>query len=279
MKIKYNAAAIKQVIIANLRPNEYLLINISKSKEPNDFSSVEFENNCQVSLFENDILLETLPFVLKDTLSGFGYYTSTIKLSPNKVYRIVSSSATLGTAEASEYLPPIPNALGFLIQHADSNRQNTIGKYGILIQDSAAYSNYYFVRAFYKVLKPVSDSIGNITYKYDYINNIPSSSADIPNPADYPLSFFTDQGFDGQTKSATFDFASQYNNLYKEIIFIIEVSNTGKNFYEWNTQKINYGIDFLNEGQQERSNLKSNIINGYGHFTANSSSYFPIIIK
>jgi hypothetical protein len=279
LKINYGATTTKQVIIANLRPDEFLEVNISKSKSPNDFSPVEFQSDCQVNLYENDVFIETLPFILRDTLSGLGYYTSTQKLLPNKTYRIVSKSPTLETAEATEYLPALPSALVFLMQHADSNHTNITGRYGMLLQDSAGFKNYYFVRAFYKILKPVTDSVGNITYKYDYLNIIPSYSVEIPNPAGYPLSFFTDETFDGQTKSATFDFSSMYDDIYKEITLLIEVSNTGKNFYDWNTLQINYGIDYLNDGQLERTNLKSNIINGYGHFTANSSVYFPTVIK
>ena len=132
---------------------------------------------------------------------------------------------------------------------------------------------------FYKILKRTINNAGDTVYKYDYIWNVPSYTPEIPNTSNYNRSFITDATFDGQLKFFSFDFPSQYNNIYKEILLIVEVSNTGKNYYDWNVQQIPLGTDYLNEGQFERVNLKSNIINGYGHFTANNSTYVAAIIK
>lgn len=280
LELKYGMSEIKQVIIANLSPGSNLYVNISKSKHPEDFGAVDFLMDCKVDVFEDGVFKETMPFILKDTLSGFGYYTSSFKLQQNRTYKIVSTHAELGIAEATEYLPPNPQLVNFaLIQHADSAHPNLTGKYIIALQDSAGWKNYYYFAAFYKVLKPTVNNSGDTIYKYDFIWNIPSYTPEIPNISNYNRSFITDAGFDGQQKTFNFDFPSQYNNIYKEILLIIEISNTGKNYYDWNIQQIPLGTDYLNEGQYERINLKSNIINGYGHFTANSSTYIGIPIK
>ena len=279
LKLKYNNNEIKQVIIANLYPGSYLNINISKSKRPDDFSSVEFLQNCKVDLYENDIFKETIPFILKDTLSGLGYYTSTFKLQQNKTYKIISTHAELGTAEATEYLPSNPAIVNYaLLQHADSAHPNIPGQYILAFQDSAQFKNYYFLSTYYRISKPTINDAGDTIYKYDYIG-VPSYTPDIPNPGNFARSYTTDINFDGQLTSFTVNFPSQYNNVYKEILLVIELSNTGKNFYDWNVQQLRLGTDYLNEGQLERLNLKSNIINGYGHFTANSSVYIGIPIK
>lgn len=278
--LKTGIGETKQVIIANLTPNNYLMVNISKSKNPDDFTAVDFLSDCKVDLYEDAIFKETLPFVLKDTLSGLGYYTSSFKLQANKTYKIISSHPTLGTAEASEYLPPFPDIVNFaLLQHADSLQPRKTGEYIIAFQDSANVSNYYFLSTFYRILRPKINNNGDTTYTHDYITNIPSYTPEIPNPTNYYRLFTTDANFDGQLKSFTVDFPSEYNSIYKEIVLIVELSNTGKNFYDWNTQQIKFGTDNLNSGQLERINLEGNIINGYGHFTASSSKYIYITIK
>lgn len=279
LELKYDISEIKQVIIANLYPNDYLRVNISKSKHPEDFGAVDFLTDCKVDVYEDGIFRETMPFILKDTLSGFGYYTSSFILQQNKTYKIISSHSELGIAEATEYLPSKPDIFFVLQQHADSTHPNIIGKYVIGFQDSAAWKNYYYIAAFYKILKPTINNAGDTVYKYDYIWNVPSYTPEIPNTSNYNRSFITDATFDGQLKLFSFDFPSQYNNIYKEILLIVEVSNTGKNYYDWNVQQIPLGTDYLNEGQFERVNLKSNIINGYGHFTANNSTYVAATIK
>lgn len=280
LKLKYDIGETKQVIIANLYPNSHLEVNISKSKNPNDFSSLDFLSDCKVDVYEDGIFKETLPYILRDTSSGLGYYTSTFLLQQNKTYKIISSHNQLGTAEATEYLPPNPKLVNFaLLQHADSAHPNIPGEYIIVFEDSAGIKNYYYLSTFYRILRPTVNQSGDTVYKYDYLFNIPSFTPEIPNLSNYNRSFTTDDNFDGQTKSFTIGFPSQYNNIYKEILLIIELSSTGKNYYDWNVQQIPIVTDYLNEGQLERVNLKSNIINGYGHFTANSSSYISIPIK
>ncbi len=280
LKLKYGIGEIKQVVIANLRPNEYLNVNISKSKQPNDFSAVEFPTDCKVDLYEDDVFKETMLFKLKDTLSGLGNYTSSFKLHEDKTYKIVSACPGLATIEATEYLPPIPrSATAIVLQHADSTHSPAPGKYMVVIQDRPLVNDYYFVSAYYRILKPTINEVGDTIYKYDYIFGIPSYSPDVPNPSDYSLSFFTDANFDGLSKNMIFDFKSQYNNIYKEIALIIEVTSLGKNYYDWNLQLIPKGTAYLNEGQEERINLVGNIKNGYGHFTGSSSMYIGIPIK
>lgn len=279
--LDFDNSVIKQVINANLYPNTNLTVNISKSKRADDYSAVEFLNDCKVDIYENDIFKETLAFVLKDTLSGLGYYTSSFLLQENKTYKIVSTHATLGIAEASEYLPFKPDIINFaLLQHADSLQTKKDGHYIIVFQDSADFKEYYFLATFYRVLKPTIDNHGDTIYKYDYIWDIPSHTPLIPNVNNFwPRSYTTDDNFNGQLTSLTVSFPSQYNTNYKEIALIIELSRLGKNFYEWNTQQLRYGIDYLNDGQYDRINIKSNIKNGFGHFSANSSTFIGIPIK
>jgi hypothetical protein len=279
LALNSDIGAIKQVVIANLYPDAKLTVNISRSKSPNDFNSINFLQNCKVDAYEDGVFMETLPFILKDTLSGLGYYTSSFKLQQGKTYKIVSSHPELGIVEATEYMPRIPtSAQVTLLQHADSTQPNKQGQYMLMIQDSALFKNYYFLATYYRILKPTINNVGDTVYKYDYIG-YPSYSPTIPNPGNANWSFFTDANFDGQFTSFSVNFQSLYNNIYKEILLVVELAACGKNFYDWNTQQIRLGNDYLNDGQLERINLEGNIINGYGHFTANSSIYIGIPIK
>ncbi len=287
LKLKYDPSAIKQVIVSNFVANSFLKVNISKSKQPDDFSSVEFLNNCSVELFENGIFRETMQYVLRDTLSGLGFYTSSFKLSQNRLYKIISTHPSLGIASTEEYLPPYPNnLLVTLLQHADTLNPTTKGKYKLSFQDSLGTKNYYTITAFYKAIKLSIDSLGDSTYKTDFLFNVPSHSAEIPNSNNDSRSFTTDDNFDGQFKTFIFDFTSEYDNyflelynFYTEIYFIVEFSSVGPNYYNWYLQQLPKGETVFNNGQNERINISSNIINGYGHFSAFSSSYQTIQLK
>ncbi len=287
LKLKYDNKDIKQVLVANFTPNNYLRLSISKSKFPDDFNPVEFLNNCKVDLYENNVFIETLPFVLKDTLSSLGFYTSSFSLQENKTYKIISTHELLGTTSAEEYLPPFPNSAQVsLLQHADTAHPNVKGKYMLTFQDSANAKNYYTIAVYYKGIKTETDTAGNITEKTDYLFNVPSYNAEIPNTSNYYKSFFNDANFDGQLKSFVFDFKSEYDNyfttlfsLYKEIYLIVEFVNVGPGYYSWNVQQLPVGENNFNNGQNERTNISSNINNGYGHFSAWSAIYKTIRIK
>lgn len=287
LKLKFDNKDIKQVLVVNFTPNNYLYLSISKSKLPNDFNTVEFLNNCKVDLYENNILIETLPYILKDTLSGLGFYTSSFVLKENKTYKVISVNEQLGTASAEEYLPPYPNSAEInLLQHADTAHPNVKGKYILTFQDSANAKNYYTIAIYYKAIKTVTDSNGITKDKTDYLFNVPSFTAEIPNPSSYYKSFFNDANFDGQLKSYVFDFSSEYDNyftelfnLYKEIDIIFEFVNVGPGYYSWNVQQLPVGDNNFNDGQNERINISSNINNGYGHFSGLSAIYKTIKIK
>lgn len=279
LDLSFSSTEIKQVIIANLRPDNFLSVNISKSKQPDDYSSIEFLNNCQVALYEDSIYKEQLYFVLRDSLSGLGYYVSSFQLKENKTYKIISTNAELKTIEASEYLPNIPLVTSHqLLQHADAQHPNMEGSYTISFNDDADKADYYFIATFYQVLKPVVKNNGDTIYKYDYFS-VPSYAADLPNLSNNYRTYFTDEHFNGSNKNFTIHFPSQYNDTYKAIYLYVELSKCGKNFYDWFTQQLSYGTDYFNDGQSDRLNLVGNIKNGYGHFTANSSYYFYFNIK
>lgn len=280
LHINYDNTTIKQVINCNFTPNNYLKVNVSKSKLPNDFSSIEFLENGQVDLYEDGVFKETMPFKLKDTLSGLGYYTSSFKLMANKTYKIVSAQPNLPTAEATEYLPPYTEIVNFvLLQHADSLHPNIPGQYIVAFQDSTIQKNYYYLVTYYKVLRPTVSNTGDTTWEYATIYKSPSYTPDFPNNNNNNFIYFADNTFNGQVKTLNVTFPSMYNTLYKEIYLVVEIANTGENYYEWYLQHLKTGVDYLNQGQMERINPETNIINGFGHFSGSSSSYINTKIK
>lgn len=281
-EIKFNSAyaPIKQVINSNFSPESNLYVNISKSKQPSDFNSIEFLNNCKVDLYEDGVFIETMPYTVSDTLSGLGWYISRYKLKQAKTYKIISAHPELGVASAEEYLPYRPFFTANLFQHADSVNDSKTGILSITFNDSALFKDYYYLSVYYRILKPViNPTTGDTTYKTDYIFNIPATSTEAPNPINYSRTLFSDNNFDGQNKTMTFTFQSTYSVVNKKIDLIVEFAALGFNFYDWTMQQLKPAYSNLNEGPEEPSNLVSNIQNGYGHFSAYSSRTVDIKIR
>ncbi len=280
IKFKSGYAPISQVINSYFSPNKKLSVNISKSKHPSDLSPVEFLSNCQVDLYEDGIFKETLLFYLKDTLSGLGSYLSSFNLSANKTYKIISTHPELGIAEAEEFLPSSKPFTVELLQHADTAITSKTGNFKITFDDSLGIHDYYYLYIYYKFSREIIDTVVNdTTIKIEYNLNALATSTEIFNPSNHNRVFFSDENFDGQTKTFFFNFPSSYDKKYKTIDLIFDLSHVGYNFYEWNIQQLKPKQSNLNEGEEEPYNLRTNVKNGYGHFSGFASKYFTIKIK
>lgn len=279
LKINGGYGEIKQVIIAYLNADSKLEVNISKSKTPDDFNPIDFLPDCKVDLYEDGIFKETMQFYLKDTLSGLGYYRSTFNLIGGKTYKIISTHNTLGVTEATDYLPTKATVLQTqLLAHADSLHTTALGKYSVQIQDSTQWQDYYYIAAFYSYTFLGVNNNGDSVLKTAYasINSDFGISNNISNNTNITL--FKDTDFDGQLKTFTATFNCIYNPNFKSLTLHIQVTKCSVNYYDLILYQISRNTADFNSGQFERVNYPTNIINGFGHFSAQNSTYYKFDI-
>ena len=55
---------------------------------------------------------------------------------------------------------------------------------------------------------------------------------------------------------------------------MVELSNLGKNYYDWYTQHLKLGTDYLNQGAMERNNTSNNIKMAGAFFSIQQFLYF-----
>lgn len=268
----------KQVIIANFTVNLPLEVNISKSKAVEDFTPIEFLDDCEVDLYENNIFIERMHYQLFDTLAHLGKYVSDYKLKQDKTYYIVSKHPELGTASASEYLPKVVPFYVSLANHADSDRTKTTAQITLTFHDSAQFANLYYVAVLYRVL--YLDTVNGVISNRDEWNlNIPLKSNLYRNPFNLNLIFFNDDLFDGYFHNLTFTFPSTYIKKAYQIQLLVEFTAIGKNYYDMFSQQLNLEENDFNQGSNEPLNNISNIENGYGHFSSYNKNYKVFQIK
>lgn len=278
--LNYKDVEIKQSIIGTFQQNKEIKIYISKSKRIDDNTPVEFISNAKVQLFEDDVFVENLSFVLENANTNLGYYISTLKTKVNKKYKIISSVEGLPTAEAEEILMTKPNILSNqLLQYPDSLDIYKKGMIDFTIQDSASTKDYYVINVYEFVKSFKIDSLGDSIFSS---NNYQSSFTinEFPRRSTQSKLYIKDDIFNGIQKNFRIEFQGfVLNNPYiieQKVYF--EIAKIGVGYYNYflSDQENKSGVSNNNK---EPKSLISNIKNGYGHFSSYNLKTFVYTIQ
>lgn len=281
LEIKINSNEIKQVVNGKIRENENIIIYLSKSKMFNDNSSVEFISNAVVQLYEDDIFVENMPFVIENSLNGLGYYTSTITAQENKKYKIVSTTPNLKTIEATELLLPKPVITNqILLQYPDSNDIYVKAKLQLTLKDSLGIKNYYFLNLYERIKYFTAINGNDTTFDYHFYGSEYSVAELSKKNTNFNRIYFDDSKFNGTIKTLNISFNGivfTQSNIVEHLVFV-EISSIGEGFYNYflSEQENRSGVGNINK---EPISLLSNIKNGYGHFSSANTLFLSYKIK
>jgi Domain of unknown function (DUF4249) len=282
LKVNYGNVPIRQVLICNFYTGGTFQVSLSASKRPDDFSSVNFLETATVDLYEDGIYIETLPYVYRDSSTSYGFFTSVYKAVPGKTYTIRTSDAEgLPGVSATEYLPEnLPLNSFWLEQYPDDSDPIRKGILSFDIDDDPLLKDQYFASVYYYVIRPKIKSNGDTVWVEEYqFSESPLSGPGYPNPSKFGRLYFTDTLFNGMNQTFVLEFPGLYNTQYKGITLIFELSHIGKNYYDYYANSVSKNSSNINAGFGEPVPEISNIENGYGHFSAQNSSYIVLRIK
>lgn len=278
--LNYKNIEIKQSIIGTFQQNKEIKIYISKSKRIDDNTPVEFISNAKVQLFEDDVFVENLSFVLENANTNLGYYISTIKTKVNKKYKIISSVEGLPTAEAEEILMTKPNIISNqLLQYPDSLNIYKKGVIDFTIEDSASTKDYYVINVFEFVKSFYIDTLGDTIFSNNYYQSSFTIN-EYPRRSTQSKLYIKDDIFNGIQK----DFRIEFQGFVLSNPYIIEqkvyfeIAKIGVGYYNYflSDQENKSGVSNNNK---EPNSLISNIKNGYGHFSSYNLRTFVYSIQ
>jgi hypothetical protein len=278
--LNYKNIEIKQSIIGTFQQNKEIKIYISKSKRIDDNTPVEFISNAKVQLFEDDVFVENLSFVLENANTNLGYYISTLKTKVNKKYKIISSVEGLPTAEAEEILMTKPNILSNqLLQYPDSLDIYKKGMIDFTIQDSASTKDYYVINVYEFVKSFYIDTLGDTIFSNNYYQSSFTIN-EYPRRSTQSKLYFKDDMFNGIQKNFKIEFdgivLNNPNILEQKVYF--EIAKIGVGYYNYFlSDQENKGA--IGSNNKEPKSLVSNIKNGYGHFSSYNLRTFVYTIQ
>ncbi len=256
------------VVNCLFNPDSVWDFQVSKSlSELDNSEALYYIDNATVKLFEDGNLLETLTSTIN--ASGIIEYRSvTNKPIYGKTYSISVGASGFPTIEAGGQFPILKST--FETEHfiiADStfdpitNIMDMRAKLSISINDPIGENNYYELYVIYfDTLYSVADT--SITKKYATVT---SSDPSIEGSDDNIGSvFFTDQLFNGQDHSISFNVSESFHLYTTEKFYIILREHSKESYlykksfslFQQNT------FDFFSEPVQ----VYNNIIDGYGIF-------------
>jgi hypothetical protein len=175
------------VINATLCPDSAISLTLSKSKNVLDVSNIEYLNEANILVYENNLLVDTL------VDKGNGLYRGNLKPSINRTYTIKVKTINYGSAECSDSVPEKVK-----IQKIDTallnNPLSRLLNCTISFEDPADKENYYILKVFSadrtdpKNLQKQKYTCYNIS---DYIGSMDGGN----------ITFFSDIPFNGKIYS------------------------------------------------------------------------------
>jgi hypothetical protein len=151
----------KIVLISNLNPDSLIEVNLTRSLHILDYDSVIFIETAKVEVYENDVLIEELPY----NTNSHSFRSNTIKPAIGKRYRIEASAD--GYKDVSvEAVIPIPVEIASI----DTFKSDIIYMFDQYSQAMKPMDGYFAIRMSFK--DPGQDeNFYIISIKYKEFNN------------------------------------------------------------------------------------------------------------
>lgn len=266
----------KLTLICNHYMDNQVRVNISVSDIIFSENPLLFPEDAQVDLYEAGVFKERLIYKPKDDSINYGNYYGTSKLVQGKAYTIKAYHQDYGSIEATDIMPMKAEVSDVLNKKYPLLEGETFkSQYSYTIEDDPNIKNYYFAQIHYNYLLPgaVDTITGDTTYYWQGYgaSEIGFSISGIN--LGYRI-LFTDETFNGQTKTFTVSDRSPNGARAKEINTWVEVAAISEVFYLYTKSAFE-----LQNSIDEPFALFSNVKNGYGHFMCFNSEFHYIKIK
>lgn len=235
LDVRYLSGETRMVInskIDNLSPIKIYLtqsVSLAGTAKPQSIT------DAVVQLYENDSLLQALPYVYSDTAQTFGYYLYNNPGQPGKRYTIVVSHPQYGTATATDSVSMIPNILSHQLLYYGDSSNNYQSMYSIKLLDNGAINGYYRLSVIQWGKRFEVSTNGDTTF-YDY-GNVSNIRLYTPLPdtiREYNTDvLFSDKTFNGQTLQLDFSTQGVPLNETTEAYYMVILSDISPAHYNY----------------------------------------------
>ncbi|NJO88357.1 MAG: DUF4249 domain-containing protein [Chloroflexia bacterium] len=223
--------------------------------------------DASISLFENQTEVETV------SQNEFGNYLFSSKLTEAQQYSIVVNSTLHGTATAQSYLPDESkiDKIEYQLKLSGESEYKYIenAKFKVEFTDVANTENFYQIRAYTKYEEPIIDPNTNEIIGLISRKNFIQIGSEDPSVYDelyeIPGIFFSDELFDGQQHTISFETDYFNYNNDTQTIYFIQLNSLSKDLYNYYRSYSQYE-ETKDNPFAEPVKVYNNIENGFGIF-------------
>ncbi len=273
------------VVNGIINPDSLIKIRISESKNILDTSRVNYLENAQVHLYENDVFIEDMSYMPEQ------FYVSSANPIIGRTYRINVDYTGLESIQSENSVPRQVNIIAgeatyglTEIMTGDTIENRYKINYRIEINDAGNTNNFYFVGV-PRFREYQVEIDGVLTYFYDEYNEIESKDPVLSsNFNDFNIlglsgKVFNDEYFNGNTQIIIFSVLTSYieepSALNNEFPFCI-VSIT-EDLYKY-VISVNKNKESGDNPFSEPVQIHSNIENGKGIFSGFTPTYDTLTV-
>lgn len=259
--------ASKIVVNCLLSRNNGIRVHLSKSNFIPIEEQLQTMRDAQVELFENNIPVGMLPFVLHDSSDVFGFYQwDQLPVAGNR-YSIKVTHPEYETVTALDTFPNQPHVNSCeLIEYGDS-ADNLVGRLRLNLQSESDIVGYYAILFWQTGRAFTVNSAGDTTFREFEIKTPPLLRSTLSDTAALGYLYFSDRDFTGSAKDIHFEFKTISLERVQEAALRVELFQISRAHYEYDKTLHLYNIT---PNGSELPAVFSNIHNGYGIFMSQS---------
>jgi Domain of unknown function (DUF4249) len=250
----------KIVMNALIMRDSLVYARVTNSSELNTNSSFQTPAGAAISLYENDVLKETMQ---RKMINGYEYFVSSFRSQEGKKYTLKATASGLDAAEGSDRIPAKPS---FGVEEYKEVTVNGTVEYRVTIRinDPAGEKNYYRLRLYGADTNLSATGPRVLVRKYDRqyfdVDNLASNAAfDVFGDNEYREVFFTDDRFDGRDVSLTLNLSYNNGSTYLAPELVQLTRDAYRYLQSRDNQVTNEGNPFT-----EAVVVYTNIAGGYG---------------
>ncbi|MBC7426276.1 MAG: DUF4249 domain-containing protein [Bacteroidia bacterium] len=243
----------KLVVNCAFNNSSPIILDVSHSIDILSGNRNFFVNDANVKLYENGVLLQTVPYVL-------GKYESTIIAIPGRTYKVVVNRGDYPEATGESTIPLFTGGLQSSYKDSVSTDSSgfPVGEITVRFADDGSTRNYY---------KIFLQSYDNTTMQFKEMIPVSNDPLLVDGSADNSQGgvIISDLTFNGKTRE--FKFRTEFGSALGTPKYIITLELISKEYYDYLTDIKNFQPNTGGIISSEPVLVNSNIKNGLGIFT------------
>lgn len=258
------------VVNAIFTPDSAFQVEVSRTKSLTDPRGVTYISNATVEIYEDNMLMETLPYRSVTNLKGV-YKAEGAVAKANRSYTVKVRAPGYQAVTATNVVPEKVDIVGAELQDIRLDANSIKGNLVVNFQEPEDQANAYHLIIYRPIIR-LNDQSGLYEVAGYYEEYFKTEEVRVTENYDVGV-LFTDEGCNGQKKEIVCEFNGFYDASRDGLDhFIVELRSVSDDYYRYHKSYTEQQNNFNNK----IVDVYTNVEDGYGIFAGYHSSYYTI---